>query len=389
MPSFSPPIGSAHQLVDGGQGLEPREVSVEVLRVALLRAEETYLADPNLSLGVWLVRIQETISVASAAILNAIDRDEQLAAPDIAAKLTGIFADLAAEAIRAASRLEPARAQRDPQSFVLELGTIQLPERASISAAGWPYLKDSIIRCQAAVEPIAAGLRLDDNVAANRLDAEAFESILEVVREAHRAVLCLCVVGPIRSAPTVGIAGDGVRSTARQLSGRATWAWVSLMGVLGVAAVLVAGGAPAVGAVVGLFSLRYARRACRLSGDARSFAAGAVGEERVGAILANLSGPWLIEHGVKKSGGGDIDHLVSSPEATFAIDTKLNRYRSRDIGQAQRHATWVARERASQPAPIVPVICEQRSHRTPVRIEGVWVVGAPHLLRFLLTWEAG
>lgn len=50
---------------------------------------------------------------------------------------------------------------------------------------------------------------------------------------------------------------------------------------------------------------------------------GLAGERRVGAELARLSAyGWRVLHGVPKSNGGDVDHLLIGPGGVFSINTK-------------------------------------------------------------------
>lgn len=116
------------------------------------------------------------------------------------------------------------------------------------------------------------------------------------------------------------------------------------------------------------------------------FRTGAVAEERIGSRLWKLEElGWLVEHGVPKGGGGDIDHLVQSPATTFVVETKSGRGGPDDLDQARRHAEW-ARCRFGSSRTVVPVLCLQRSRLRPESVDGVCRVGATHLVDFMLDW---
>jgi hypothetical protein len=180
------------------------------------------------------------------------------------------------------------------------------------------------------------------------------------------------------------IAGQSVRQTSRRLyeeaGSRALGA--ALLLFLGIA--IGAKGGGGVGALLigaGLYVGIGARERAR---SAHNFKVGAVAEERVGSRLWALEDwGWLVEHDVAKRGGGNVDHVVQSPGVTFVIETKRSHWDYRAIGQVHRHADWAARHYGGE-REIVPVICVQRSGQYPELIDGVYIVGAPHLKGFLL-----
>lgn len=60
-----------------------------------------------------------------------------------------------------------------------------------------------------------------------------------------------------------------------------------------------------------------------LSAEARSWYVGALGEQRVGAVLARLPAPWVVLHAVPVGKAStDIDHVVLGPAGVFTINTK-------------------------------------------------------------------
>jgi len=127
----------------------------------------------------------------------------------------------------------------------------------------------------------------------------------------------------------------------------------------------------------------FAWDAWRRGRAGRRFRVGAVAEERVGSRLWKLEElGWLVEHDVQKGGGGNIDHVVQSPAVTFVIETKVGGGRW-DLAQALRHAQWAARHYRGQRA-VIPVLCLQHSRQRPELVDGVYRVGACHLVDLML-----
>ena len=61
----------------------------------------------------------------------------------------------------------------------------------------------------------------------------------------------------------------------------------------------------------------------RLSDEARPWYTGAIGERRVGQVLAELGSEWTVLHSVPVgSGTSDIDHVVIGQAGVFTINTK-------------------------------------------------------------------
>jgi|GEM_PF-1994988 len=183
---------------------------------------------------------------------------------------------------------------------------------------------------------------------------------------------------------TVAIAGHSVRQSARRhyehagtlaLSGAALLTGAVLIGADA------AGGVAALPCAIGILAALEARRQLRL---ARRFTVGATSEERVGSRLWALEERgWLVAQDVTKDGGGNVDHLVQSPAVTFVIETKTSHARERDLEQSRRHARWAAATYGPG-REVVSVICVQRSGDHPRLLGGVYVIGAPHLVGFLL-----
>jgi hypothetical protein len=364
------------------------EAASSIIRRVLLQAEEDFVADPWFTLGTWLARVQETISVASAVALSGIDARRHLEDDDVAAEAMGVFADLCAEAIRAAARLSPESMSADPKEMLL--ASVGEEEVLGPAAVHWSDLKDALVRCQAAIEPIANGLREGDLPMSRDADPDGvvYANLIEVIRQGYGVVFALCAQPSITPALTSGVAGASVRATSRRIYAKASLKALEAGLVLVVAFTVALKGATAVAGVLIVFAVFLARKARGLQGSADDYRRGAIGEEGVGERLLELSSPWRVEHDVAKTahGCGNIDHLVHSPTAIFSIDTKLSRVRSKDFDQARRHAAWVGRRYGTSRS-IISVICVQTSGRPPEMVDGAWVVGAGQLVGFLLAWD--
>ena len=119
--------------------------------------------------------------------------------------------------------------------------------------------------------------------------------------------------------------------------------------------------------------------------EARRSSVGADSEARVRRELARLRREgWHVRHGVSWPCGGDVDHVVRTPDGFgFAIETKTRRY---DRGQLERTAAtarWLARRRRRYPRGVVPVLCVVRARRAPVIEHGVLVVSIDGLVSVL------
>ncbi|MBK3571741.1 NERD domain-containing protein [Streptomyces sp. MBT62] len=91
---------------------------------------------------------------------------------------------------------------------------------------------------------------------------------------------------------------------------------------------------------------RLLTRALRRPSEWDSWFVGLEGERRVGRELARLSPHgWRVLHGVPKSNGGDIDHLLIGPGGVFSINTKCHQGASVWVGDT------MAKVNGGQPAP--------------------------------------
>lgn len=180
--------------------------------------------------------------------------------------------------------------------------------------------------------------------------------------------------------------GHSVRQEASRQYGRAGLR-VFFAGVLAILSVmLVGGGSPAVGVLIGLGVLRLATDARAACCVGRRFDRGAQAEERVGVLLDSGPVSWRVQHDVSKAQGGNVDHLVQAGRTTFVIDTKATRWRAADLEQARRHTTW-ARGVYGSIASLVPVICIGFSAAPAREVDGIYIVGAGQLVPFLSRWS--
>jgi Nuclease-related domain len=177
--------------------------------------------------------------------------------------------------------------------------------------------------------------------------------------------------------------GQSVRRGSRRLYEEAGWRALGSAALLALGVAIGAGGGGGAGAIVGA-GLLVGNEARLRARSARRFKIGAIAEERVAARLWPLDERgWLVEHDIQKRGGGNVDHVVHSPAVTFVIDTKAGRWGERDLAQAHRHVDWAAC-RYGALREIVAVICVGASELPPALFDGVYVIGAPHLVDFLL-----
>lgn len=385
-------------------GLRPdvgRRVAMETVRRILLEAEEEYPSDPDLTLGVWAARVQETIAVAADLTLAGGEDGRFPGKGEASLDVIAVFAEMCAESIRAAARVAPTpRMVPDPKEALLAgLGG---EETALESHLDWNGLQGILVRCQAAMEPISGGLRNGDLPMNREVDPSglAYDALVTVARLGYGVVYSLGTqvapedgsgvagAGEFSGAPpsirSVGTPGASVRRTERRLHFKAGLRIMGAVVLLAAAIAVLAKGSSSSAillAIGGGFSLLSARRVVE---RARAFGLGAIAEEEIGSLLDQLGAPWLVEHDVQKGGGGNVDHILHSPAGIYLIDTKRSRYREKDFDQARRHTAWGYR-RFGGDSHIVPVICVQRSDLRPELIQGVWIVGAGQLQSFLLS----
>lgn len=115
----------------------------------------------------------------------------------------------------------------------------------------------------------------------------------------------------------------------------------------------------------------------------------AAGNEKLGlhadggvrwALDALAKDGWTVEHDVVRGPGGRVDHLVHGPGGAFVIVTRHRAYRMEHLGRARHHAARLHGEVGKW---VTPVICLTMRDDTPHRRDGVWIMGAEHLVGWL------
>jgi hypothetical protein len=125
-----------------------------------------------------------------------------------------------------------------------------------------------------------------------------------------------------------------------------------------------------------------ARRSKRLAGRCR---VGADSERAVRLVLTELSrGSWVVRNGVRWPSGGDVDHLLRSPDGLgFAIETKTLTFSQEHVRRTEATARWAGRCRRRYPQGVIPVLCVVRARRVESCCGDVVVVSLDRLLPVL------
>ena len=125
-----------------------------------------------------------------------------------------------------------------------------------------------------------------------------------------------------------------------------------------------------------------ARRSKRLAGRCR---VGADSERAVRLVLNELArSGWAVRNGVRWPGGGDVDHLVRSPDGLgFAIETKTLTFSQEHVRRTEATARWAGHRRRRYPHGVIPVLCVVRARRVESRCGDVVVVSLDRLLAVL------
>ena len=112
---------------------------------------------------------------------------------------------------------------------------------------------------------------------------------------------------------------------------------------------------------------------------------GADSEQAARLVLNELSrSDWVVRNGVRWPGGGDVDHLVRSPDGLgFAIETKTLTFSQKHLRRTEATARWAGRRRRRYPHGVIPVLCLVRARRVESRCGGVVVVSLDRLLPLL------
>ncbi len=124
---------------------------------------------------------------------------------------------------------------------------------------------------------------------------------------------------------------------------------------------------------------------CRSQRLAKRWRIGADSEQVVQHALKGLArSGWAVRNGVLWPGGGDVDHLVRSPNGLgFAIETKTLTFSQQHLRRTAATARSAARSRRRYPHGVVPILCVVRARRVESRFGNVVVVSLDRLLAVL------
>jgi hypothetical protein len=103
-------------------------------------------------------------------------------------------------------------------------------------------------------------------------------------------------------------------------------------------------------------------------------------DEGVRYALDALGKDWTAEHDVVRGTSGRLDHLVHGPGGAFVVVTRHRAYRLEHLSRAKHHAARMNDELGQW---VTPVICLTMRDDTPHRRDGVWIMGAEHLVEWL------
>ena len=109
-------------------------------------------------------------------------------------------------------------------------------------------------------------------------------------------------------------------------------------------------------------------------------------DEGVRHVLDALGKEWTVEHDVVRGTSGRLDHLVVGPGAAFVVVTRHRAYRVEHLSRARHHAARMHSELGQW---VTPVICLTLRDDTPHRRDGVWIMGAEHLVGWLRSRSDG
>jgi hypothetical protein len=120
----------------------------------------------------------------------------------------------------------------------------------------------------------------------------------------------------------------------------------------------------------------------------------AAGNEKLGLsadggvrlALEALGKDWTVEHDVVRGTSGRLDHLVVGPSGAFVVVTRHRAYRVEHLSRAKHHAARMHDELGRW---VTPVICLTMRDDTPHRRDGVWIMGAEHLVEWLRSRSDG
>jgi hypothetical protein len=103
-------------------------------------------------------------------------------------------------------------------------------------------------------------------------------------------------------------------------------------------------------------------------------------DEAVRLALDALGKEWTVEHDIVRGTSGRLDHLVHGPGGAFVVLTRHRAYRVEHLSRAKHHAARMHSELGQW---VTPVVCLTMRDDTPHRRDGVWIMGAEHLMGWL------
>jgi hypothetical protein len=109
-------------------------------------------------------------------------------------------------------------------------------------------------------------------------------------------------------------------------------------------------------------------------------------DDGVRLALEALGKEWTVEHDVVRGTSGRLDHLVVGPTGAFVVVTRHRAYRVEHLSRAKHHAARMHDELGRW---VTPVICLTMRDDTPHRRDGVWIMGAEHLVGWLCSRSDG
>ena len=97
---------------------------------------------------------------------------------------------------------------------------------------------------------------------------------------------------------------------------------------------------------------------------------------------------YTITHGSRWHAGGDIDHLVRTPDGLgLCIETKTLTFDQAHLDRLRRQADWAA-ERRAYPRGVLPIMCLAHEHNRQLLADGVLIVSPDTLLDAILAADA-
>jgi hypothetical protein len=107
----------------------------------------------------------------------------------------------------------------------------------------------------------------------------------------------------------------------------------------------------------------------------------AADDEHVRRALDTLAGDgWTVEHDVSNARGILIGSLVQGPSGAYIVQVRNRAYRLEHLRRARRDAAWL---HGLVGGWVSPVLCLAVRDDEPHRRDGVWIMGADHLVDWL------